>query len=189
MLEAIIKSLQDAGYSNTSAQRVMIYSYSSSVLMKFKQETNYELVYDVNGAYEQIAPSGLAVLGEFASAVTLPTSSVINQDRFAFTTNQTEIVRSLQAAGYPVYAYNLQNEFVSQPYDFFFDATVQMNTYVQGVGVDGVITDFPATARRYKGTYYTIGPVLHQLISYSLLLPFQFHSSTSSIFVGVYVLK
>uniref|UniRef100_A0A0A9FM44 glycerophosphodiester phosphodiesterase n=1 Tax=Arundo donax TaxID=35708 RepID=A0A0A9FM44_ARUDO len=42
------------------------------------------------------------------------------------------------------------NEFASQPYDFFSDATAQISAYVQGAGVDGLITDFPATARRYK---------------------------------------
>jgi len=151
MLDSIIEALDDAGYSNeTAQQKVLVYSYSSSVLAKFKEETYYELVYDINGAYGEVAPSGLAELQKFASAVAVPRRSVIDEDD-GFTISQTEMVRSLQAAGYPVYVYNLGNEYVSQPFDFFADATVQMNTYVEVAGVDGLITDFPASARRYKG--------------------------------------
>jgi hypothetical protein len=63
---------------------------------------------------------------------------------------KTNLVQTLQNAGLSVYVYTLMNEFASQAYDFFSDATVQINWYVTAAGVDGLITEFPATARRYK---------------------------------------
>ncbi|MCH99901.1 glycerophosphoryl diester phosphodiesterase family protein, partial [Trifolium medium] len=41
------------------------------------------------------------------------------------------------------------NEFVSQAWDFYSDSTVEINSFVQGVEIDGIITDFPKTASRY----------------------------------------
>jgi hypothetical protein len=72
-----------------------------------------------------------------------------------FLINQTNpLAKTLQSAGLPVYVHLLMNEFPSQPWDFFSDATTQINAFVQkgGGGVDGVITDFPGTAHRYKCT-------------------------------------
>lgn len=151
MVDAVIKALDDSGYNKQTAQKVMIQSTNSSVLVKFKQQTKYDLVYMINEDVSDAAPSSLAGIKKFADAVSVETSSVFPENRH-FTSHQTDLVESLQTAGLSVYAYNLMNEFVSQPYDFFSDATAQIIAYVQGAGVDGLITDFPATARRYKCT-------------------------------------
>ncbi|KAF8703422.1 hypothetical protein HU200_032226 [Digitaria exilis] len=149
VVDTVIKALGDAGYNNQTAQKVMIQSTNSSVLEKFKQQTKYDLVYMINEEVRDAAPSSLADIKKFASAVSVHTSSVFPQTDF-FTMYKTNLVQTLQTAGLSVYVYTLMNEFVSQAYDFFSDATVQINWYVKGAGVDGLITEFPATARRYK---------------------------------------
>ncbi|CAD6260564.1 unnamed protein product [Miscanthus lutarioriparius] len=149
MVDNVIKALDDAGYHDQTAQKVMIQSTDSSVLEKFKEQTKYDLVYMINKEVGDAAPSSLADIKKFASAVSVDTSSVFPESHY-FTVYETNLVQTLQTAGLSVYVYTLMNEFPSQPYDFFSDATAQINAYVKGALVDGLITDFPATARRYK---------------------------------------
>uniref|UniRef100_A0ACD5UBQ2 Uncharacterized protein n=1 Tax=Avena sativa TaxID=4498 RepID=A0ACD5UBQ2_AVESA len=149
VVDSVIKALDVSGYHNQTAQKVMIQSTNSSVLEKFKQQTKYDLVYMVNEDVRDVAASSLDDIKKFAVAVSVDTSSVFPANH-QFTTNATNLVQSLQKAGLSVYAYTLMNEFISQPYDFFSDATAQINAYARGIGVNGLITDFPATARRYK---------------------------------------
>ncbi|RCV07062.1 hypothetical protein SETIT_1G213900v2 [Setaria italica] len=150
VVDAVIKALDDSGYNKQTAQKVMIQSTNSSVLVKFKQETKYDLVYMIEESVRDAAPSSLADIKKFASAVSVNTQSVFPTTN-QFLINQTnKLVPTLQSAGLSVYAYVLMNEFTSQPYDFFSDATAQINAYVQSAKVDGIITDFPGTAHRYK---------------------------------------
>ncbi|KAG8071241.1 hypothetical protein GUJ93_ZPchr0006g46048 [Zizania palustris] len=152
VVDAVIKALDDSGYSKQTAQNVMIQSTNSSVLVKFKQQTKYNLVYMIEENVGDAAPSSVADIKKFADAVSVNTLSIYPATA-KFLTNQTNhLVQSLQSAGLPVYVYVLMNEFLSQPYDFFSDATLQINGYVKRLdgGVDGIITDFPATAHRYK---------------------------------------
>ncbi|CAN6268208.1 unnamed protein product [Urochloa humidicola] len=149
MIDTVIKALGNAGYNNQPTQKVMIQSTNSSVLEKFKQQTKYNLVYMISEEVRDATPSSLADIKKFASAVSIDTNSVYPESHY-FAMYQTNLVTTLQTAGLSVYVYTLMNEFASQPYDFFADVTVQINAYVKGAGVDGLITDFPATARRYK---------------------------------------
>jgi hypothetical protein len=48
-----------------------------------------------------------------------------------------------------VFVETFSNEFVSQAFDFFSDSTVEINSFIQGAGINGVITDFPKSAHRY----------------------------------------
>ena len=149
MVDTVIKTLGDAGYNNQTAQKVMIQSTNSSVLEKFKQQTKYDLVYMINEVVRDAAPSSLTDIKKFASAVSVDTGSVFPESHH-FTMYKTNLVQTLQNAGLSVYVYTLMNEFASQAYDFFSDPTKQINWYVTAAGVDGLITEFPATARRYK---------------------------------------
>ncbi|CAL4887014.1 unnamed protein product [Urochloa decumbens] len=150
VVDAVIKALDDSGYSKQTAQKVMIQSTNSSVLVKFKQETKYNLVYMIEEDVRDAAPSSLADIKKFADAVSVTTTSVLPMSHHYLINQTNNLVQSLKFAGLPVYVYVLMNEFVSQPNDFFADATSQINAYVQGAKVDGVITDFPGTAHRYK---------------------------------------
>ncbi|KAK1617827.1 hypothetical protein QYE76_023344 [Lolium multiflorum] len=152
VVDAVIKALDDSGYSKQTAQKVMIQSTNSSTLVKFKQEAKYNLVYKLDEDVKDAAPSAVAAIKQFADAVSVSTMSVYPATS-NFLINQTNpLVKTLQSAGLPVYVHLLMNEFLSQPWDFFSDATTQINAFVQkgGGGVDGVITDFPGTAHRYK---------------------------------------
>ncbi|CAL9107052.1 unnamed protein product [Musa acuminata var. zebrina] len=148
VVDAVISALNDAGYNKTASE-VMIQSTDSSVLVKFKQLTKYKLVYKIDEVVGDAIASSIKDIDAFANAVALQKESIYPVTNL-FTTKQTGLVSKLHAAGLDVYVYVLQNEFLSQPWDFFSDATVQINAYVVGAEVDGIITDFPGTASRYK---------------------------------------
>lgn len=147
--DGVIKALKDSGYSNQTVQEVMIQSSNSSVLVKFKQQTKYKLVYMVDESISDAVPSSIADIKQFAHSVAVSKQSIFPESA-QFVVRQTELVKKLQSAGLDVYVYLLRNEFVSQPWDFFSDATVEINQYVQGADVDGIITDFPGTVAAYK---------------------------------------
>jgi hypothetical protein len=150
IIESVTTALSDAGYSNQTANEVMIQSKDSAVLVKFKQQkTQYKLVYTLPQGIGDASNSSLADVKKFADAVVIDKKSVFAQS-LHFIINQTNLLKDLQSAGLAVYAQVFSNEFVSQPWDFFSDATVEINSYVQTLKVDGLITDFPKTVRRYK---------------------------------------
>ncbi|XP_074581456.1 glycerophosphodiester phosphodiesterase GDPDL4-like [Curcuma longa] len=148
VVDSVISTLNDAGYNKTTLE-VMIQSSDSAVLVKFKQLTKYKLVYQIDKSIGDAISSSVADIKRFANAVALQKQSIYPSS-LLFTTRETGLVSQFHEAGLDVYAYVFCNEFVSQPWDFLSDATVEINSYVNGIGVDGVITDFPGTARRYK---------------------------------------
>ncbi|CAL9135982.1 unnamed protein product [Musa textilis] len=148
VVDSVISAVNDAGYNKTALE-VMIQSTDSSVLVKFKQLTKYKLVYKINQPIRAAVASSVEDIKTFANAVALDKQSIYPATRL-FTTGETGLVSMFQDAGIDVYVYVFQNEFVSQPWDFFSDATVEINAHVLGAGVNGIITDFPGTARRYK---------------------------------------
>ncbi|XP_020579370.1 glycerophosphodiester phosphodiesterase GDPDL3-like [Phalaenopsis equestris] len=149
VIDAVIGALKDAGYNNQTTQQVMIQSANSSVLVKFKQQTNYKLVYKLDESVSDVDKSSLSDIKGFATAVVIGKQSVYPTSQL-FITGQTDMVKTLQSAGLAVYVYLFRNEFVYQPWDFFSDPNVEINSYVQFIGVDGLITDYPGTATRYR---------------------------------------
>ncbi|XP_008782908.2 glycerophosphodiester phosphodiesterase GDPDL3-like [Phoenix dactylifera] len=147
--DGVIKALKDSAYNNQTVQEVMIQSSNSSVLVKFKEQTKYKLVYMVDESIRAAAPSSVADIKQFAHSVAVSKQSIFPESQ-QFVIEQTELVNKLKSAGLNVYVYLLMNEFVSQPWDFFSDPIVEINQYVQGAYVDGIITDFPGTAAAYK---------------------------------------
>ena len=145
-------ALSKAGYDNQVALKVMIQSSNSSVLMQFKDKAKYELVYKVEENVRDALNSTVEDIKKFADSVVVSKTSVFPEN-LAFVTSLTDIVSKLQSFKLPVYVETFSNEFVSQAWDFFSDATVEINSYVTGVNVDGVITDFPKTAARYKSKW------------------------------------
>ncbi|XP_042394593.1 glycerophosphodiester phosphodiesterase GDPDL4-like [Zingiber officinale] len=148
VVESVISALNYAGYDNTSLQ-VMIQSPNSSVLEMFKQLTQYKLVYKIDYTIRDADPSSVSDIKTFAHAVALSQDSIYPELNL-YITGETGLIPKFHAAGLDVYVYLFQNEFLSQPWDFLSDATVMINTYSVGAGVDGIITDFPGTGRRYK---------------------------------------
>ncbi|KAK6154461.1 hypothetical protein DH2020_008709 [Rehmannia glutinosa] len=147
--DAVLDALSQAGYNNQTTKKIMIKSSDSAVLTMFKTRSNYELVYLVDEDVRDILNSTIVEIKRFASSVVVSKRSVFPTDK-AFLTGETTVVPKLQAFNLPVYVQFFRNEFVSQPWDFFSDAYVEMNTHVSYMGINGVITDFPATAAKYR---------------------------------------
>ncbi|CAF1901861.1 unnamed protein product [Brassica napus] len=150
VVKAVLETLTETGYSNgTITTKVMIQSTHSSVLVDFKKQSKYETVYKIEKNIGDISDSAIEDIKKFANAVVLRKSSVFPVAD-SFVTGQTNVVERLQKSKLLVYVKLFHNEFVSQPYDFFCDATVEINTYITGAGLNGTITEFPLTAARYK---------------------------------------
>lgn len=161
--DAVLNALSKAGFDNLTAPKVLIQSSNSSVLQKFKEKNNYELVYKIDEKIRSIDEPTLKDIKSFADSVVINKASVF-PDNSLFLTGSTDVVKKLQSYKLPVYVETFSNEFVSQAWDFFSDATVEVNSYVTGANVDGVITDFPATAARYKSKYIVL-----YLLSFTLV--------------------
>lgn len=157
VIDGVMRALQDSGYSNQTGQEVMILSKNSSVLIKFRQQTKYELVYMVDESISDMVNSSIMDIKQFAHMIAISKQSVYPVSQ-QFITGQTKLVQKLQSAGFGVYVYLFRNEFVSQPWDFLSDPTVEINMYVQGAAVDGIITEYPGTAAAYRSKYCPFFP-------------------------------
>ncbi|CAA0815364.1 Glycerophosphodiester phosphodiesterase GDPDL3 [Striga hermonthica] len=146
---AVLDALAKAGYNNQTAKKVMIKSSDSAVLSKFKYSGKYELVYLVDEDVRDILNSTILEIKRIANSVVISKKSVFPSDHL-FLTGETTIVPKLQAFKLPVYVQYFRNEFVSQPWDFFSDPYVEINTHVFYMGINGVITDYPGTASKFR---------------------------------------
>lgn len=147
--DAVSTELNKAGFGNQTALDVKIQSTNSSVLMKFKEKSKYKLIYKIEEDIRDALKTTVQDIKKFANAVVINKASVLPENR-AFIVGVTNIVEKLHEFKLPVYVELFSNEFVSQAWDFFSDPTVEINSFVLGPNIDGVITDFPKTAARYK---------------------------------------
>ncbi|KAK4439736.1 Glycerophosphodiester phosphodiesterase GDPDL3 [Sesamum alatum] len=148
VIDAVLDALSKAGYNNQTAKRIMIKSSDSAVLSKFKSTNNYELVYLVDENIRDILNSTILEIRKFASSVVISKRSVF-PTADSFVTGETTLVPKMQAFNLQVYVQLFQNEYVSQPFDFFSDAYLEINAHYLK-GIDGIITDYPATAAKFK---------------------------------------
>ncbi|KAM0941589.1 putative glycerophosphodiester phosphodiesterase [Dioscorea sansibarensis] len=147
--DAVTNALNDSGYNNQTTQQVIIRSSNSAVLVKLKQQTKYKLEYMVDESIRDADNASLTDIKKFADSVSINKQSIYPTTA-KFVTTQTGVVQRLQSAGFAVNVYLLQNEFVSQAWDFFSDPYSEITAFVKGAGVDGIITDFPATTNLYR---------------------------------------
>lgn len=150
--DAVLNALSKAGFDNLTTPKVMIQSSNSSVLLKFKEKSHYELVYKIDENIRSIDDVSMEDIKGFAHSVVVSKATVF-PDTQLFLKGSTDVVKQLQSNKLPVYVELFSNEFTSQAWDFFSDATVEVNSYVTGANVDGVITGFPKTSARYKSKY------------------------------------
>lgn len=146
---AVLDVLSKAGYDNQTSMKVMIESTNSSVLMKFKDKKNYEHVYRIEEDIRDAQDAALKDITGFADSVVISKASVFPVS-VSFLTEATNVVPKLTSYGLSVYVETFSNEFVSQAWDYFSDATVEINSFVSGANINGVITEFPQTSARYK---------------------------------------
>ncbi|KAK2969830.1 hypothetical protein RJ640_000647 [Escallonia rubra] len=147
--DAVLDALSRAGYSNETDKRAMILSSNSSVLKNIKRRSNYELVYEVDENIRDAQNSAVMDIKEFAHSVVMNKDSIFPRNA-AYLTGATDVVPKLQASNLSVYVQLFSNEIQSQAWDFFSDPYLEINTFVERAQVNGVITDFPATATRYR---------------------------------------
>ncbi|KAK7276906.1 hypothetical protein RIF29_18054 [Crotalaria pallida] len=147
--DSVIDALSKAGYDKPGTPKVFIQSTNSSVLIKFKETTNYERIYKIDETVGDAAKSAVDDIKRFASSVIVNKESVLPTNE-QFLVESTNTVSKLKSSNLSVFVETFSNEFISQAWDFFSDATVEINSYVQGSEIDGVITYFPKTANRYR---------------------------------------
>ncbi|KAJ0089654.1 hypothetical protein Patl1_14750 [Pistacia atlantica] len=66
-----------------------------------------------------------------------------------FTVTFTNVLKEMHSADISVYVSVFKNEFISLAFDYFADPIIELATYIGGMGVDGIVIEFPATASKY----------------------------------------
>ncbi|RDX74148.1 Glycerophosphodiester phosphodiesterase GDPDL3, partial [Mucuna pruriens] len=144
VVNAVLDALQ-----KPRSHKVMIQSTHSSVLKIFKEKSKYERVYKVDENIRDADDSAIEDIKTFADSVVIGKASVFPETS-AFLVNSTNTVSRLQSFKLPVYVETFSNEFVSQAWDYYSDPSIEINSFVIGTKVNGIITDFPKTADRYR---------------------------------------
>ncbi|KAL2322737.1 hypothetical protein Fmac_027116 [Flemingia macrophylla] len=146
VINAVLDALQKA---KSISHKVMIQSTHSSVLKIFKDKCKYERVYRIDENIRDATDSAVMYIKTFADSVVIGKTSVLPAAQ-AFLVNFTHTVAKLKSFKLPVYVETFSNEFVSQAWDYYSDASIEINSFVNGLKVNGIITDFPKTADRYR---------------------------------------
>ncbi|CAN8268935.1 unnamed protein product [Cochlearia groenlandica] len=143
--------------NQTSARKILIQSTDKSVLMEFKKKNNKinndDLVYIVDENIRDIADSAIEDIKSFAGSIVISKKSVFpytGLDGVIRLTTGIDFIHKIQSNGLRVYVETFSNEFLSQPIDFLSDPTVEIDAFVRGIHIDGIVTDFPATTARYR---------------------------------------
>uniref|UniRef100_A0A5B6Z2M4 glycerophosphodiester phosphodiesterase n=1 Tax=Davidia involucrata TaxID=16924 RepID=A0A5B6Z2M4_DAVIN len=146
--DTVATALSNATFDKQSTQKVLIQSDDTSVLSKFKNVTTYQRVLSIKEIISDAPTQSVEEIKKYADAITVPRASIITTSG-SFTTAFTSVVNKTHNANISVYVSVLRNEFIALAFDFFADPMVELATYVAQVGVDGVVTDYPATASAY----------------------------------------
>ncbi|KAF8103948.1 hypothetical protein N665_0182s0054 [Sinapis alba] len=153
IVDAVLDELKRAATSQET-YTILIQSTDKSVLMEFKEKSNMnnnELVYAVDEDIHDVTDSAIKDIKSFAGSVVISKKSVVPySEGITRLRAETVVIPRLRSSGLRVYVETFSNEFITQPYDFFSDPTVEIDYFVRGdPEVDGIITDFPETTARY----------------------------------------
>jgi glycerophosphoryl diester phosphodiesterase len=129
--KAVLNTLKKSGYDEQRSPKVMIQSTHKSVLKIFKDKSKYERVYKVGENIRDADDKAIEDIKTFADSVVVQKASVFTQSE-AFLVNSTNTVARLQSFKLPVYVETFSNEFVSQAWDYYSDAFVEINSFVVG---------------------------------------------------------
>ncbi|GAB2216247.1 hypothetical protein Droror1_Dr00024017 [Drosera rotundifolia] len=142
-------ALSNATFDKQSTQQVLIQSDDTSVLAKFKDIPTYKRVLFIEEIIGDAPKQPVQEIKKHADAVTVFRSSLMPSNAAGFTTVSTKVVDEMHAANISVYVSTLYNEYVALGFDYFADPLVEITTFVKGLHVDGVVTEYPLTASRY----------------------------------------
>ncbi|PON79420.1 Glycerophosphoryl diester phosphodiesterase [Parasponia andersonii] len=148
IISTVTSALANATFDKQSTQQVLIQSDDTSVLSKFKDIPTYKRLLRIKEKIGDAPKPSVDEVKKYADAVTIPRSSIVRVSDF-FTVELTNVVKELHAANLSIYVDHLRNEYVTLAFDYFSDPIVEIATYVQAVGVDGFLTDYPGTASKY----------------------------------------
>ncbi|KAJ7556023.1 hypothetical protein O6H91_05G065600 [Diphasiastrum complanatum] len=149
---AVVSTLKQAGLSNSS--NIVLESEDIAALRQLKQFLPYKLIYRIklpeSGGLVTLTDSAIAEIKQVAdgAAVPRPLVEATNNDLF-FLYRSPKTVERFHSFNLTVFVESLRNEFVALAFDYEADPTLELNTLIQFYGVDGVRTDFPATAKAY----------------------------------------
>ncbi|CAL9196333.1 unnamed protein product [Musa hybrid cultivar] len=148
IVEAVSTALTNASYDKLPKKQVLIQSDDTAVLSVFKKNSGYKRVLYVKETISDAPKPTVDEIKHSADAINLPRSSIVADSGF-FVSAFTGVVDKMHAANISVYVSVLRNEFLAIAFDYFSDPMVELATYVAGVQVDGVVTEFPATLAAY----------------------------------------
>uniref|UniRef100_A0A7N0RG84 glycerophosphodiester phosphodiesterase n=1 Tax=Kalanchoe fedtschenkoi TaxID=63787 RepID=A0A7N0RG84_KALFE len=148
IVRSVTEALSNASLDKQSTQKVLIQSDDTSVLAQFQNVATYERVLLIKDKISNVEKPAVEEIKKHAHAISVLRASLVDSS-MSFTTEQTDIVQEMHAANISVYVHSFRNEYVLLPFDFFADPMVELATYIAGLGVDGVVVDFPATASAY----------------------------------------
>ncbi|KAG2280376.1 hypothetical protein Bca4012_048658 [Brassica carinata] len=148
IVDAVKSGLTNSTLDKQSTQKVLIQSDDSSVLSSFEAVPPYTRVLSIDKEIGDAPKPSVDEIKKHAEAVNLKRSSLDTISE-SFATGKTNVVEEMHKGNISVYVSVLRNEYISIAFDYFSDPTVELATFIAGNGVDGVITEFPATATRY----------------------------------------
>ncbi len=137
----------------------MIQSDDTSVLSKFKDVPTYKRVLLIEEKISKAPKKAVAEVKKYADTVAITRGDIVEVSSY-FTTHMTNVVRQFQKANVSVFVYVLRNEYITLAFDYFSDPTVEIATFVEAAGVDGLITEFPGTASTYLSMCYNLNLML-----------------------------
>ncbi|CAL0325639.1 unnamed protein product [Lupinus luteus] len=142
-------ALSNATFDKQSTQQVLIQSDDSSVLSKFKDIPSYKRVLLIGEIIGDAPRPTIDEIKKYAVAVNIPKTSVVTATTASVLSGITNVVKELKDANLTVFTRTLRNEYTSLAFDYWSDPIFEIATYIQTARVDGLVTDFPATASRY----------------------------------------
>ncbi|KAL1217560.1 Glycerophosphodiester phosphodiesterase GDPDL7 [Cardamine amara subsp. amara] len=148
IVDAVKTALTKSTLDKQSAKKVLIQSDDSSVLAGFEAVPPFTRVLSIDKEIGDAPKPSVEEIKKHADAVNLKRTSLVTISQ-SFATAKTNVVEEMHKAKIAVYVSVLRNEYISIAFDYFSDPTVELATFIAGSGVDGVITEFPATATRY----------------------------------------
>jgi glycerophosphoryl diester phosphodiesterase len=145
---AVTTALSNATFDKQSTQQVFIQSDDTSVLSKFKDIPSYKRVLYIQDKIDDIPVQTVDEIKKYAEGLNLPKTAIIKTSD-SWLIGLTNVVKELKGANLTVFARTLKNEYMTLAFDYWSDPNVEIATYIHTATVDGIVTDFPATASRY----------------------------------------
>ncbi|KAF5187395.1 Suppressor of npr1-1 [Thalictrum thalictroides] len=147
--DVVAKALVNATFDKQVTQQVFIESDDTSVLSSFKNVSSYKKIFNIKEIIGSVAKESLEEIKKVADGVMLRRQSIIT-DKLGFSVGTTDVIKTMKSANISTYVGVLRNEFTVIPLDFDADPTLELAVYINHMHVDGIVTDYPATASAYK---------------------------------------